>query len=181
MNQANTRYFDTLPLPLPLPWCALFCLWAWYPTQHTVMTDEKRYARSQKFNISDQMWSIQVEEQGLQPGDIFCGDPDRADPEPMVSNRVYVRFYDGNLCCCGGGLVTFDGLSDGAEPPDPCLTCAGVHSALMRARIVKTCMFSHYFSSFSCWKKIRKSGLVGWADGGAPWATEHTGLVIVGG
>lgn len=49
-----------------------------------VMTDEKRFARSQKFNISDQMWSIQAEEQGLTPGDMFCSDPDRADPEPMV-------------------------------------------------------------------------------------------------
>lgn len=49
------------------------------------MTEEKRFARSQKFNISDQMWSIQAEEQGLSPADIFCVDPDRADPEPMVS------------------------------------------------------------------------------------------------
>eukprot|EP00903_Cladosiphon_okamuranus_P019531 g17962.t1 len=54
------------------------------PDVAEMMTDEKRFARSQKFNISDQMWSIQAEEQGLTPRDIFCSDPDRADPEPML-------------------------------------------------------------------------------------------------
>lgn len=53
-----------------------------------VMTEEKRFARSQKFGNPDQMWKIQAEEQGLQLGDIFCTDPDRADPEPMVSTRT---------------------------------------------------------------------------------------------
>ena len=52
-----------------------------------VMTEEKRYARSQKFSIPDQMWSIQAEDQGMRPADIFCQDPDRADPEPMVRRR----------------------------------------------------------------------------------------------
>lgn len=49
-----------------------------------VMSEEKRHARSQKFSIPDQMWGIQAKEQGLEAGDIFCRDPDRADPEPMV-------------------------------------------------------------------------------------------------
>lgn len=55
------------------------------------MTDEKRFSRSQKFNISDQMWSIQAGEQGLTAGDIFCSDPDRADPEPMVRDWLLER------------------------------------------------------------------------------------------
>lgn len=45
-------------------------------------------ARSHKFGNPDQMWSIQAEEQGLRLSDIFCEDPDRADPEPMVSTSV---------------------------------------------------------------------------------------------
>ena len=51
------------------------------------MTEEKRFARSQKFSIPDQMWKIQAEEQGLRPADIFCRDPDRADPQSMVRKR----------------------------------------------------------------------------------------------
>lgn len=54
---------------------------------YVVMTEEKRYARSQKFSIPDQMWSIQAEEQGMRPADIFCQDPDRDDPEPMVRRQ----------------------------------------------------------------------------------------------
>eukprot|EP00752_Nemacystus_decipiens_P004560 g4162.t1 len=71
------------------------------PDVAEMMTDEKRFARSQKFNISDQMWSIQAEEQGLTPGDIFCSDPDRADPEPMATtfpHKIHIFSLDKTVC-----------------------------------------------------------------------------------
>ncbi|CAM9095482.1 unnamed protein product [Pylaiella littoralis] len=71
------------------------------PDVAEMMTEEKRFARSQKFNITDQMWSIQAEEQGLRPKDIFCPDPDRADPEPMATtfpHKIHIFSLDKTVC-----------------------------------------------------------------------------------
>ncbi|CAM9930376.1 unnamed protein product, partial [Hapterophycus canaliculatus] len=71
------------------------------PDVAEMMTEEKRFARSQKFNISDQMWGIQAEDQGLRPADIFCQDPDRADPEPMATtfpHKIHIFSLDKTVC-----------------------------------------------------------------------------------
>lgn len=71
-----------------------------------VISDEKRYARSQKFRIPDQMWSIQAKEQGLRPVDIFCKDQDRADPEPMVRRMAERTLLSGQSCRVFSFIIT---------------------------------------------------------------------------
>ncbi|CAN0000548.1 unnamed protein product [Choristocarpus tenellus] len=65
------------------------------------MTDEARSARASRFGVQDQMWSVQVDEQGLRPADVFIEDPDRADPIPgakLMTHKVHVFSLDKEVC-----------------------------------------------------------------------------------